>query len=72
MPRLSVRKIHDLDNLAEVVKRRRAADDAVTEWVMECRQNGRSWREIAAVLGISHQGAQQRYGKNGQQTIGGK
>lgn len=69
MARLSPRKIHDLDNIAECVKRRQLADEAIAECVIAARENGRSWREIAARLGISHQGAQQKYGRLGVQVL---
>lgn len=39
-----------------------AAEQKLTEAVAEARRNGRSWAEIAMVLGVSKQAARERYG----------
>jgi hypothetical protein len=45
--------------LADVAKAERDLADAVAD----ARRNGRSWGEIALVLGVSKQAARQRYGE---------
>lgn len=45
------------------VASRASADAAVTAAVHEARDNGVTWVEIAAALGVTHQGARQRYGQ---------
>ena len=45
--------------LADVARAERDLADAVAD----ARRNGRSWSEIALVLGVSKQAARQRYGE---------
>ena len=45
--------------LTDVVAAERELRDAVAE----ARRNGRSWSEIALVVGVSRQAARQRYGE---------
>jgi len=40
----------------------REAERALERQVTWCRIDGHTWQEIADVLGITRQGAQQRYG----------
>lgn len=37
-------------------------DEVVDHFVLEARRNGCSWAQIGSVLGVTRQGAQQRYG----------
>lgn len=39
-----------------------AAEQELADAVAEARRNGRSWGEIAMVLGVSKQAARERYG----------
>jgi hypothetical protein len=48
--------------LAELVAVRRSASDAVDAEVLALRGRGVAWPAIAAALGVSRQGARQRYG----------
>lgn len=50
-----------LDELAEAVDLVDAADRDLHKAVRACRIEGRSWREIAAVLGVSAQAAHKRF-----------
>ncbi len=48
--------------IAELVEQRHEVDDGLTGAVQAARNAGRSWAEIAAMLGVSKQAAQQKYG----------
>ncbi|OUZ07553.1 hypothetical protein BHE97_16520 [Aeromicrobium sp. PE09-221] len=50
------------DRIAAAVAERAAAEQAITEAVHDARARGVTWVEIATALGVSHQGARQRYG----------
>ncbi len=49
--------------IAELVEQRDDIDAALLEAVRAARFGNRSWSEIAAMLGVSKQAAQQRYSK---------
>ena len=48
--------------IAKVVDQRNAVADELWAAVRAARQDGRSWSEIATMLGVSKQAAQQTYG----------
>jgi len=48
--------------LSHAVEQRNEAERNLTLTVVQTRMKGATWEEIAAVLGITHQGARQRYG----------
>lgn len=51
-----------LRTIAELVDQRNEVDDGLVAAVRVARDVGRSWSEIAAMLGVSKQAAQQKYG----------
>lgn len=51
----------DPEDLREMVKLKAEVDDIITQAVAAQRQNGTSWREIAAGLGIAPSQAIERY-----------
>ena len=55
-------KTSALRSIAELVEQRNEVDDGLAEAVQAARDAGRSWSEIAAMLGVSKQAAQQKYG----------
>lgn len=48
--------------IAELVDQRAHVDDELTAAVRAARQARRSWSEIGAMLGVSKQAAQRKYG----------
>ena len=48
--------------IAKVVDQRNAVADELWAAVRAARQDGRSWSEIATMLGVSKQAAQQKHG----------
>jgi len=55
----------DTDSLrviAELAERRDEIDDELIEAVRTARRSNRSWSEIGAMLGVSKQPAQRKYG----------
>ncbi len=48
--------------IAALVEQRNEVDDGLVAAVRAARDAGRSWSEIAAMLGVSKQAAQQKYG----------
>lgn len=48
-------------DLAEAVEARNAADNLVTEKVRNARNHGLSWTDIGFIIGLSRQGARQKY-----------
>jgi hypothetical protein len=52
----------DAHDLARLAHQRRELEDRIGNRVRAARDNGLSWSDIGAALGISKQGAQQRYG----------
>lgn len=55
--------IDDLREVAEAVTAVAADEARLREAVGRARAHGRSWAHIAAVLGVSRQSAQERYGQ---------
>jgi hypothetical protein len=51
-----------LRTIAELAERRDEVDSELTEAVRSARQAHRSWSEIGAMLGVSKQAAQRKYG----------
>jgi len=51
-----------LRSIAELAMRRHQADEELTVAVREARRAGRTWSEIGAMLGVSKQAAQRKYG----------
>jgi DNA-directed RNA polymerase specialized sigma24 family protein len=60
---LSKRAGGDVDTLPELRKLQETMETRMTEAVVKCHEEGYSWAEIAARLGITRQAAQQRYGR---------
>ena len=53
-----------LRQLAKLAEQREALDDEVTDAVQAARRANRSWSEIGAMLGVSKQAAQRKYGRH--------
>jgi len=53
----------DESDLADLLLLKRALDQALIFAIHEQLKSGRSWAHIGSALGLSRQGAQQRYGK---------
>ena len=53
-----------LRELAKLTDQREALDGAITEAVHAAREANRSWSEIGAMLGVSKQAAQRKYGRH--------
>ena len=51
-----------LRTIAELAEQRNEVDNDLAAAVSAARNAGRSWSEIAAMLGVSKQAAQQKYG----------
>jgi len=51
-----------LRSIAELAMRRHQADEELTVAVRVARREGRTWSEIGAMLGVSKQAAQRKYG----------
>lgn len=52
--------------IADLVGRRLAVDNELAAAVRAARRDGRSWSAIGAMLGMSKQAAQQKYGQSAQ------
>ena len=52
-----------LRRLAKLVDQRQALDSEITQAVHAARRGNRSWSEIGAMLGVSKQAAQRKYGR---------
>jgi len=59
---LQVADTGTLRAIAELVDRRDDVDDEITAAVRAARVDRRSWSEIGAMLGVSKQAAQRKYG----------
>ena len=59
---LKVADTEALRSIAELVEQRNEADEDLTEAVRSARRSERSWAEIGAMLGVSKQAAQRKYG----------
>jgi hypothetical protein len=65
--RVSVSDFREADTgglraIAELVDRRDHVEEEITAAVRAARQANRSWSEIGAMLGVSKQAAQRKYG----------
>jgi hypothetical protein len=61
--RALARKTNDPADLMCMVEAVKAVDDAMVEAIVNLRNNGFSWADIAVGLGTTRQAAQQRFGK---------
>jgi hypothetical protein len=52
-----------LKAIAAYAEQRSQLDDSITQAVRDARGAGRSWSEIAGMLGVSKQAAQRKYAK---------
>lgn len=52
-----------LRHLAELAEQRLTLESDLKEAVLDARRSGRSWSEIGAMLGVSKQAAQRKYGR---------
>ncbi len=52
-----------LRQIAKLAEQREAKDNEVTDAVHAARRANRSWSEIGAMLGVSKQAAQRKYGR---------
>lgn len=52
--------------ILDAVAIRNAADELVTQRVLQARHNGMSWTKVGELLGITRQAATKRYAKVGQ------
>lgn len=59
---LQIAKTAALRHIAELAERRDQVDEELTESVLAARAAKRSWSEIGAMLGVSKQAAQRKYG----------
>ncbi len=53
-----------IDQLHDAAVIARAADESVRSLVKTCRKYNASWADIGGALGVSRQGAQQRFGES--------
>ena len=65
--RVSVNELHEADTqglrtIAELADQRDHVEDELTAAVQAARRANRSWSEIGAMLGVSKQAAQRKYG----------
>lgn len=58
----------DLGRLAQVAGRRSRVEDEVAQAVRGARSSGATWAQIGAALGVTAQGAHQRYGPRRQRV----
>lgn len=65
MLRAAGRRVAEADEveLADLAGLRDEVDNVIAQAVAGWRADGRSWGTIGAALGLTRQGAQQRYGK---------
>lgn len=61
-PDVTVDNPSDLRAIAAALAAVAAAENAVTEAVAAARKNGRTWGDVAMVLGVTSQAARKRYG----------
>ena len=59
---LTTADTESLRAIAELAERRDEIDDELLEAVRAARRANRSWSEIGAMLGVSKQAAQRKYG----------
>lgn len=53
----------DLRAIGEALRAVAASDLTLAEQVVKARSNGRTWTQIAAILGVSKQAARERFGE---------
>ncbi len=53
----------DLRSIGEALRAVAASDLSLAEQVAIARANGRTWTQIAAILGVSKQAARERFGE---------
>ncbi len=53
----------DLRAIGEALRKVAASDLSLAEQVAQARANGRTWTQIATVLGVSKQAARERFGE---------
>jgi len=53
----------DLRGISEALRAVAASDLRLADQVAKARANGRTWTQIAAVLGVSKQAARERFGE---------
>ena len=53
----------DLSAIGQALRTVAASDLGLAEQVAKARANGRTWTQIAAVLGVSKQAARERFGE---------
>lgn len=66
------RAADDIDALPMLLGAQAEVEALMQEAVDRCRASGYSWADIGARLGISRQGAQQRFGVNDSLTSEGR
>ena len=59
---LTTADTESLRAIAELAERRDAIDDALLEAIRAARRANRTWSEIGAMLGVTKQAAQRKYG----------
>lgn len=57
------KKLHYLDQIAAAAAERADLDARIAELAHTARQEGATWADIAAELGVSRQAAHQRFGE---------
>ena len=60
-PDVHVDHVRDLRDISAALHQVSTAEQAVDAAVATAREHGRSWTEIARILGVSRQAAQKRY-----------
>jgi hypothetical protein len=58
----------DLRAIGDAMRAISASDLELADRVADARINGRTWTQIAAVLGVSKQAARERFGEAGQRS----
>lgn len=61
-PNITVDDPADLRTIAYALAAVASAEQVVSQAVAAARKNGRTWGDVAMILGISRQAAQKRYG----------
>ncbi|MDH4118766.1 MAG: AsnC family protein [Acidimicrobiia bacterium] len=66
--RVEIDELHEADTsalqrIAELAEQRDEVDHKILDAVRSARRSNRSWSEIGAMLGVSKQAAQRKYGR---------
>lgn len=69
---LRVADTDSLRTIAELAEQRDRVDDELTDAVRAARAARRSWSEIGAMLGVSKQAAQRKYGHKDPSSARGR